>query len=83
MEVITNLYQGHRKGKTKEVVERRERVARTGLSKVTEGCGRQTEMEAAGCNCDIIGGAAMTLLVKEQTDKISLPYLICLVCLSL
>ena len=37
---------------------------RTGLSRVTEGCGRQTEMEAAGC--EITGGAPTTLWVKGQ-----------------
>ena len=37
-------------GKTKEVVLRqRQRVDTTGLSRDTEGCGRQTETEAAGC----------------------------------
>ena len=43
------------KGKTKEAVGRRQRVDRTGLSRVTECCGRQTAMEAAGG--EIIGGA--------------------------
>ena len=43
-----------RKGKTKEAVGRqRQRVGRTGLSRDTERCGRQTEMEVAGC--EIVG----------------------------
>ena len=49
--------------KTKEVVGRqRQRVGMIRLSGVTEGCGRRTEMEAAGC--EIIGGAPTTLRVK-------------------
>ena len=40
---------------------------RTGLSRVTEGCGRQTEMEAAAC--EIISGAPTTLWVKGQIDR--------------
>ena len=43
-----------------------QRVNRTGLD-FPEGCGRQTEMEAAGC--EIIGGAPRTLWVKGQIHR--------------
>ena len=51
------------KGEAKEAAERRERqrVDRAGLSRVTEGRGRQSEMEAAGP--EIIDG------VKGQVDR--------------
>ena len=41
-------------------------VCRTGVrvSRITKGCGRQTDIEAAGC--EIIGGAPTTLWVKGQ-----------------
>ena len=39
-----------KKGKTAEAMGRQhQRVDRTGLPRVAEGCGRQTELESAGC----------------------------------
>ena len=56
------------RGKKKEAMGRQcQRVDLTGLSRVAEGCGRQTEMKAAGC--ERIGRFPTTLLVKGQIDR--------------
>ena len=55
-----------KKGKTKEAVGRqRQCMDTTGPSRVTQVSGGRMEMEAA--DCEIIGGAPTTLLVKGQT----------------
>ena len=56
------------RGRLEEAVGRqRPREDRTGLSRVTEDRGRQTEMEAPGC--EITGGAPTTMRVKGQIDQ--------------
>ena len=58
-----------KKGKAKEAVRRqRQRVDRTGLSRVTEGCWRQTEMEAAGQGVDRTGLSRVTEGCWRQTE---------------
>ena len=60
---LTRHCEGSKKRrKTKEAVGRqRRRVDKTGLSRVTEGCGIQTEMGAAAC--ETIGGVPTTVWV--------------------
>ena len=56
-----------RKKKRRQVVGRqRQRTDMTGVSRVTKGCGGQTEMEVGGC--EIIGGAPTTFRAKGRTE---------------
>ena len=47
--------------------QRQRMMDSTRVSRVTDGYGRQTEMEAAGC--EIIGCACKTFEVKAQIDR--------------
>ena len=62
---------GRERQRPKEAVERQRPPESagtgTGLCRVTEGRGRQTQMEEAGC--EINGGAPTTLWVKGQIDR--------------